>query len=693
MKNRIRLVFCMGALTALCTLPALAEEHATKTGGSSGESLSADTIASDVLSAMDRDADPCHDFYRYACGHWIETTEMPSDQSRWARSFSVINERNREVVRDLLEAAAKNPGAGGNQQRIGHFYASCMDEAAVENAGAKPLEPLFGEIAKVEDAVSAMRVAGKLQHRSVNVLMGLFPIPDFKSPDDMLLILAQGGLGMPDRDYYVSEDPKKKELLAAYERHVARNFELLGETSEAAAAKAAAVVAFETELAEVARPRAEMRNINRLYNKIDRSGLVELTPELAWKAFFEGLGHPDIVEINVATPEFFERLETLVHETEIGVLRDYLRWHTVRSFADVLSSDFVDADFAFYGRELSGQQEISPRWKRCVGFTENALGEAVGELYVAERFAGSSKDVAVQMIQDIETAFAGALPQLAWMDETTQKRALEKMEAVGNKIGYPDEWRDYSSLEFQPENFFANFMAARQFEADRQLSKVGGPVDPDEWGMTPQMVNAYYNPLLNEIAFPAGILQPPFFHRDYPAAMNYGGIGAVVGHELSHGFDDQGRKFDPDGRLREWWEPEAAERFERQAQCVREQYDSYEIEPGINVQGELTLGENIADLGGLKQSYRAYKLWEKRHGEPEPAVEGLTNDQLFFVAYGQVWCALVTPEVARLRVTTDPHSPPEFRVKGPVSHNPVFRRAFGCEPGTPMAPEKMCEVW
>ena len=650
-------------------------------------------IASEVLSAMDPSADPCRDFYRYACGAWLDRTELPADKSRWTRSFSVIDERNREIVRDLLEEAGRSPEGDPDRARIGNYYRSCMNEGAIQQAGTAPLEALLDEIAKVDGAGPLMALAGKLQRHNVGALLGLGVLPDFKRPDVNIAFFVQGGLGMPDRDYYVSEDAKKRELMQAYEQHVARMLRLLGESDEQAVRHAAQVVVFETELAKASRPREEMRIPEKLYNKIDISGLKQLTPTLDWDRFLAGTGYPGIVEINVATPEFFAALEKQATAAEPEVLRAYLRWQLVNASADLLPADFVGGNFEFFGKTLRGQKEIEPRWKRCVDATELALGEAIGKLYVKREFSGPSKQIALDMIHELENSFAANLPQLSWMDETTRVRALEKKDALGNKIGYPDKWRDYSTVPIGADNYFQNAMAAFEFEFKRQADKIGKPVDRSEWGMTPQTVNAYYSPLLNEMVFPAGILQPPFFHKDFPAAMNYGAVGTVMGHELTHGFDDQGRKFDPSGELREWWEPGAAEKFEERADCVRQQYSGYEIEPGVQVNGKLTAGENIADIGGLKQSYVAYKEWEKHHGGPAPSVGTLTPDQLFFVAHGQVWCTLTTPEQARLRITTDPHSPGRFRVLGPISNHPAFGAAFSCEPGTPMNPVSKCVVW
>lgn len=685
----------------LWTLPGLAEDSTSATQDAKAPAtMTSQQVAHDVLSAMDRDVDPCQDFYQYACGGWLESEELPGDQTRWARSFSVIRERNRGIVRDLLEAAAANPGDDPERQRIGYYYASCMDEEAIEKQGSKPLGGMLKAIDGVDGLESLMRVVGKMHRLGTGPVFGGTALPDFKTPDLNIAFLFQGGLGMPDRDYYVSEEESKQELLVAYEAHVAHMLGLLGAGADEAKEQARQVVAFETELAKSSRPRQAMRVIEKLYNRLDLAGLQELTPELPWKAYFAATGHPDIVDISVATPEFFEAFETLAKTTDMGVMRTYLRWHLVNGTASALSKEFVDAQFEFYSKKVQGQKEMEPRWKRCVGSTENALGEAIGQLYVAENFAGNSKQVAVEMIHDIETAFEQSLPHLAWMDDTTRQRAVEKAQAVNDKIGYPDVWRDYSSMDLKRGQFFHNVMAARTFEFDRNARKVGRPVDPNEWGMTPQMVNAYYNPLQNEIAFPAGILQPPFFHRSFPAAMNYGAVGAVMGHELSHGFDDQGRKFAPDGQLRQWWEEAASERFEKQAACVEDLYSSFEVEPGVKVNGKLTLGENIADIGGVKQAFKAYKIWESRQTQEskdgpaiEAAVPGLTNDQLFFVAFGQVWCSLSTPEQARLLVTTDSHSPPRFRVLGPISNNDDFAEAFQCAEGTPMRPKNRCEVW
>ncbi len=688
----------LAATVALLAVPvvtvAAAIALATAATAAEGGTLTPKEISDTVKAAMDPSADPCKDFYQYACGGWIKNTPLPSDRARWTRSFSVIQEANREFIDKILKDAAANPGSDPDRKQLGDFYGSCMDEEAVETAGTAPLEPLMKLVATVKDADGFLDVSARLQRWGIGAILGLGVFPDFKNPDENIAWFFQGGIGMPDRDYYVSDDEKKKVLLVDYEKHVARVFGLLGDDEATAAKNAAAVLAFETELAKASRPAQEMRDLERLYNKIDIDGLAKLTPGLAWKRFMAGLGYADLADISVATPEFFERLESLARETPAETLQTYLRWHVVNGLADELPSAFVNANFEFYGRTLQGQKEIQPRWKRCVDATQGALGEILGRVFVKERFAGDSKKVATEMIHDIEAAFEGSLPRLSWMDDATRGRAKEKVSTLFNKIGYPDEWRDYSGLKLERGDHFGNSLASREFEFDYETAKAGKPVNRKEWGMNPQAANAYYNPLWNEIVFPAGILQPPFFHRDHPAAMNYGGIGGVIGHELTHGFDDQGRKFDPKGSMSEWWAPEAAAKFEERAQCVDDFYSKYEVAPGAKVNGRLTLGENIADIGGVKEAFQAYKLWEARNGRKAPAlVEGLTNEQLFFVSWGQVWCTVATEQYERLQVTTDPHSPAEFRVMGPLSNNADFARVFSCEPGEPMRPANMCEVW
>lgn len=670
-------------------------ETATTAPTTSKSGLDRATIAEEVLATMDRSADPCQDFYRYACGGWLDSTTLPADQSRWARSFSVVQERNQETLRLIIEEAAAHPGQNPDKQRVGTFYNACMDEAAIAELALKPVKPWLEEIEQIDDLKALMTVTGRQHKVGLETFFETFVYPDFKDPERNIAHFSQGGLGLPHRDYYLTDDEEKRGLRQDYVAHIAGMLELIGEDAENAAQAAAAILAFETELAKTSRSQTEMRDFDNLYHKLDRQGLEGLAGKLPWGAYLQAIGDADLVSINVLTPEHFTTLDRLLSTTELDVLRTYLRWHLVHGVAAYLPAPFVDAHFAFFGRRLAGQQEQRPRWKRCVNATQAAFGETVGRLYVERTFSGDSKEIALTMIHDIEAAFADNLAALPWMDEATRGRALEKMRAVGNKIGYPDAWREEGPTEVFGGAYLANVLAAAEVEFARELGKVDQEVDRDEWGMLPQTVNAYYNPLANEMVFPAGILQPPFFHRDFPAAMRYGGIGAAMGHELTHGFDDQGRKFDPAGRLQEWWDPAVSQRFEKEAQCVDDFYSGMTIEEGLNIDGKLTLGENLADIGGLKQAYKAFQRWRKRQEEPadRTAVSGLSDDQLFFVAYAQTWCALIRPEIARVLARTDSHAPPRFRVSGPLANIPAFGEAFECAPGTPLRPKEVCLVW
>jgi putative endopeptidase len=680
----------LALFAVLVTVPTLAGEASKDAAGSAAFPSS----PASVLSAMDTKADPCQDFYRYACGGWLDKTQLPPDQSRWGRGFAEIEERNREELRDILVAAAKEQGGDAGRAKLGAFYSACMEEDKVEKAGADPLKPLLKEIDDVKDAASLMAMAAKLQGYLVPVLFRVRVQGDFKNPDLAIASFSQGGLGLPDRDYYLKDDDRSKQMRADYQAHMTKMFQLLGEPEEAAKKHAGRVFNLELELAKVSRPRAEMRDPNKTYNKLDIDGLKKLTPALDWTRFLTTTGYPSVKDINVGVPEFFQGLEKQVTSTDPETLRAYLRWHLVLATAPLLSKAFQDENFDFYGKKLSGQKEQQARWKRCVEATDSSLGELLGQEFVKQYFPGDSKAIAGELIGRIEAAFEANLPSLTWMDDATRARASAKLKALKNKVGYPDKWRDYSKLAVKKGDYFASSLAARRFAFDFEENKIGKPVDKGEWGMTPPTVNAYYNPLLNEMVFPAGILQPPFFDRGFPMAMNFGGIGMVMGHELTHGFDDQGRKFDPTGKLTEWWEPSVSAKFDERAKCVSDLYSSYEVQPGVKLNGKLTLGENIADLGGIKQAFVAYKKWAKEHPETDkPVLEGMTNDQLFFVGFGQTWCSLQTPEVERMLVTTDPHSHPKYRVTGPLSNFPSFSSAFQCAEGTPMKRKDACEVW
>ncbi len=667
-------------------------DRAASAASPSGSRLSRDEIAASVKAAMDPDANPCEDFYQYACGGWVDTTTIPPDRPRWERGFTEIDERNRAILRETLEAAASNPGSDSDRKKLGDFYASCMNEEAIERAGAAPLKPALDEILKVADLQSFMGVSGSLYRQGVPSIFQVFVDSDQKDPDTNIAQVYQGGMGLPDRDYYLKEDADKVKIRQAYRDHVKALLVLLGDAPAAAAKSAESIMVFETGLAKVAWSQTEMRDADKTYHKIDLAGLQGLTPHLSWGAFLRGAGQPGVTQINVATPSFFEGADAHIAATSPAVLRDWMRARLVNDAAPSLSKAFVDQNFRFT-QAITGQKELPVRWKRCVTAADGSLGELLGKSYVDRAFGGDSKKIALALITDVESSFAANLAGLDWMDDETRGRALEKMKMVQNKIGYPDKWRDYSSLEVRRDDWFGNTVRAAAFEWNREAGKVGKPVDKTEWGMTPPTVNAYYNAGGNEMVFPAGIMQPPFFHRDFPAPMNYGGMGLVMGHELTHGFDDEGRKFDGHGVLTDWWNPTVVGSFEKAASCIEKQYSEREVLPGLHVNGELTLGENIADNGGVKQAWGGWKSLEAAGKAPSPLLSGITNDQLFFIGFAQTWCSKRSPEIQRLFAQVDPHSPPELRVNIPLLNFPQFAKTFHCVAGAKMNPANRCEVW
>lgn len=643
-----------------------------------------------VKSSLDTQADPCTDFYQYACGGWLASTELPADKPRLTRSFTTIQDSNEEVLKGILEAAGASDDAA--TKKIGDMYAACMDEEAVNAAGAKPIEPLLAEIAALSDLDAVMTWAAKASLMQADVFFGTGISPDAKNPKLNIIEVGQGGLGLPDRDYYLKDDAESVQLKADYQAHIAKMLELTGRPAEEAAASAAAIVAFETELAKSHLQRAELRDPQLTYNKLDREGLEKLAPNLPWGTFFTAMGLGDKTQINVGTPKAFEHLNTALPATDLAVLKDYLSWHLINAGAAYLSSDLDTADFEFYKKRLRGQQAQQPRWKRCVAVVDHGLGHDLAKAYVSQAFAGDSKTIALDMIKSIEASFESNLPNLEWMDDETRGKAVEKAHAITNKIGYPDSWRTYEDVTVTGSDHFTNVMNASMANSTYQVSQAEKPVDPDHWYMTPPTVNAYYNPVANEIVFPAGIMQAPFFDKDMPMAFNYGAMGMVMGHELSHGFDDSGRQFSPTGVLEEWWNADVSEKFETRAQCVVDQYSKYEVSGGLKVNGQLTLGENIADLGGLKQAYGAYQDWVATNGA-EPELAGLSPNQQLFVAFAQGWCTIASPEYEAVQVNTDPHSPARARVNGPLVNTPAFAEAFQCAEGTPMNPTSKCEVW
>lgn len=644
--------------------------------------------ALEVKSAMDLAVNPCDDFYAYACGGWIKSTPLPADKPSYSRSFNTINDRNLASMRTLLDTAAADAAATDPvKAKLGTYYGSCMDTAAVDAAGMAPLQPLLARIATIKDAASFMKVSGELRAVGVPGIVAGEIDADFKDPTRQILYLVQSGLSLPDREYYLKTDDNSKAQRAALESTLAAQLARAGVAD--AAKLAPQVVAFETALAQASVARTDLRDPTKLYTPANRKGVAKQSPGLKWDAWFEGAGLAKADAFSIGTPSAFKGFEKVLKDTKAPVLKAYLTWQTVHAFAGALDQATYDADFALYGKTLRGQQLPEDRWKRCVRSTDGAMGELLGQAFVATNFPGESKDIARGMIGGIEKAFEDGVGGLAWMDDATRTAAVGKARAILNKIGYPDVWRDYTALEVKRGAWAENVMAARRFETNRTNAKIGGPTDRGEWFMSPPAVNAYYNPTINEIAFPAGILQPPFFSKDFPAAMNFGGIGMVMGHEVTHGFDDQGAKFDAQGRMVEWWTPGVTKSFEERTSCVKSQYDAFEVTPGLNVNGTLTLGENIADIGGSRLAYRAFKA----SNAPPSGMPGLSDDQLFFVAMAQGWCSVASPEYEKMRVLSDPHSPNKFRVNGTVANLPEFAQAFSCQVGTKMRPEKPCEVW
>jgi putative endopeptidase len=641
---------------------------------------------------VDKTAKPCADFFQYACGGWIAANPIPPEYSRWGR-FSEVLERNQQTLRKILDTAAAAKKRDAIHQRIGDFYASCMDEAAAEAAGAAPLAPELSRIDAIQDVAGLATAAAHLQPYGVGVLFRFDSTPDFEDARRTIGEVDQGGLGLPDRDYYTKDDDRSAKIREQYVEHVEKTFALAGDSAEKAKAEAASVMSIETSLAKASMTRVERRDPKKRANRMDRKQLADLAPTVPWREFFTAMGQPELASVNVGSPQFFKGLDAELQSRDIGAWRSYLRWHVLRAAAPMLSSAFVNENFRFFGTVLTGAEKLQPRWKRCVASTDASLRDALGQPYVDAAFGAKAKQRTNEMVQGLLAAMKQDLSEITWMDAETKARAQQKLAAFYPKIGYPDRWLDYSAVKVDRGSWLANTQRAREFSSKRELSKIGKPVDRAEWRMTVPTVNASYNPQRNEITFPAGILQPPFFDNALDDAPNYGGIGAVIGHEISHGFDDQGRQFDGDGNLKDWWSAESAKEFVRRASCVEKQFSSYVSVDDLHVNGKLTLGENIGDLGGLKISYAAFR--KAQAGKKSDPIEGFTPDQRFFLGWAQVWCSAQRPEEARLRVQTDPHSPERYRVMGPLSNMAEFARAFECEADAPMvrpAPD-VCTVW
>jgi putative endopeptidase len=641
------------------------------------------------VTSMDRSVDPCVDFFAYSCGGWIKNNPIPPDQSSWD-TYSKMQDENIGRLHGILEAAATpDPKRNAVTQKIGDYYASCTDEKAIDAKAAQPLEPQLQRIAKIGSKAEIADVAATMI--SENVLFRFYSIQDYRDASQVIANADQGGLGLPDRDYYTKEDPKSVELRKAYLAHVQKMFELLGDKAETAAAEAQTVMRIETGLAKGSMTRVERRDPKNRDHKMTSAELEKINPEFGWQVYFAKVGLASLPSLNVASPGFFKALNEEIEKESVEDWKTYLRWHLVHADAAHLSAPFLNENFAFYGKTLQGQEELKPRWKRCTEDVDDDLGEALGQAYVEKYFSPEAKRQAVKIVKQIQAAMEQDINGLPWMSSTTKQQALVKLHGMANKVGYPDQWRDYSKLEIIRGDEMGNVERARQFEFNRELAKIGKPVDRGEWGMTPPTVNAYYSSQMNDINFPAGVLQPPAFDLNSDAAPNYGDTGGTVGHELTHGFDDSGRKFDAKGNLRDWWTEDDGKEFVKRASCISDQYSSYTIIDDIKINGKLTLGEDVADLGGLLLAYMAWKE-DTKNQKLEP-LDDLTPDQRFFVGYGQSWCGQSRDETKRLRATVDPHSPEKYRTNGVVSNMPQFQEAFHCKAGSPMVNQNRCSVW
>ena len=660
-----------------------------------GTASGADTGQKGIeLSDMDRKADPCTDFFEFANGAWRANNPIPPSMPRWSRRWAA-GESTKEQLKQLLDEtlAAGKAQPGSVEQLIGDYYGACMDEAAANRLGAKPLEPLLAEIRGMRSLADVPPMIGRFHQMGIAVPFAFAGESDAHNPNDVIAKIYASGLGMPDRDYYVKTDDRFQEARKKYLDHVASIFRLAGANDEAAKSAAATVLRMETKLAEASLDNVALRDPKNTDHKTSFADLQKLTPQFPWPAYYRSAGVTG-GDVNVAEPKFLGELDRQLTATPLADWRTYLEWHLLNSAAPSLSDAFVREDWAFNGAYLSGAKELKPRWKRCVESTDRQLGEALGRKYVEKYFPPEAKARMQEMVANLRLAMKETIEGLDWMSPETKKRALEKLSTFNPKVGYPDRWKDYSRVTIRRSSFWENVLAGRRFNVEDNRATIGKPVDRGRWGMTPPTSDAYYNPLLNELVFPAGILQPPAFSMHNNDAVNYGAIGVVIGHEISHGFDDEGSQFDSQGRLNNWWTDADLKSFQENAACVVRQFDGYFVEPGIHHNGKLVLGESIGDLAGAKIAYRAFQISQK--GKPPlPDVGGFSPDQQFFIAWGQFRGDAVRPEFARTMVQGDPHPIGKYRVIGPLSNLTEFQQAFECKPGAAMVRSAgdRCEVW
>jgi putative endopeptidase len=639
----------------------------------------------EILS-LDRTVDACSDFYQFACGGWMARNPMPADRQRWGQ-FNRLQEQNFTILRRILET----PSADAGRKKASDYYAACMDESGIEARGLQAIQP---EVMRIEAIAQKSDLPAALAHLhsiGVNVLFRFGSQTDRKDATRQVANVDQGGLGLPDRDYYLKTDARSIELKQKYQDHIQKIFGMLNTAADKAAAQARAVLAIETHLAEAAMDRTARRDPAATDHMMSTAAWRALTLGLDWPAYLKAAGAPSFDRINVAVPDYFKALNTVIASTPLEDMKAYLTWQLLNASAPMLPKAFADADFDFFSRTLGGQEEQLPRWQRCVTQTDAELGEALGKAFVDEAFGPAAKVDTLQMVEGIKTAMRRDIDEASWMSPETKRAAEAKLNAVGNRIGYPDKWLDYSAVKIGRDDALGNLQRATEFERKRDLDKIGRKVDPGEWEMTPPTVNAYYSPDRNNINFPAGILQAPFYQAGREAAVNYGGAGAVVGHELTHGFDDQGRKFDGNGNLRNWWTDADAKAYEGRASCIADQYSEYVVAGDTHLNGKLTLGENTADNGGVRLALMAYLAGPAKTAAP--VMDGFTPEQRFFIGFGQIWCENRRPEFERLRAATDPHSSGKYRVNGTVSNMPEFQKAFACKADAPMVRQNACRVW
>ncbi len=647
------------------------------------------------IDNIDKSQDPCVDFYQYACGNWLKKAEIPADRSSWV-SFEEVEERNLATLRNILEkAAAGGPGRSAIDQKIGDYYSACMDEKAVDAKGLDPLKPELDRVAAASDKSALIESVARVHLIGPNPLFRFYSSPDLHNADMVIAYIDQGGLTLPDRNYYIKEDDQKmaemRKQLVAY---VISMFTLAGQTPQQAADSAQTVLRIETSLAKSSMDRTLRRDPKNRDHKMARDAAITLAPNFYLSRYFQDLNTPSFSELNVSNPEFFKQVNSVIESEPLDALKTYVQWHLLDGASAWLSQPYIDAHFKFQ-QALTGQAEIQARWKRCVDSTDNALGEALGQRYVEETFGADGKQRMLKMVDALEQSLDEDIHNLPWMTDETKKQAKIKLTAIRNKIGYPDEWRDYSKLDIKPGDLLGNFLRANEFESRRDIAKISKPLDRKEWGMTPPTVNAYYSGARNEIVFPAGILQPPFFDKAMDDSVNFGGIGVVIGHELTHGFDDQGRKYDPQGNLRDWWTDQDAKEFEKRAGCIADEYSNFVAIDDLKLNGRLTLGENTADNGGARIALMAllHTIEQDKSGKAAQKIDGYTPEQRLFLGFGRVWCEKRRPELSRMLVNVDPHSPGRYRVNGVVENMPEFQKAWGCKTGQPMVSQNQCRVW